>query len=126
MSVPPRPNLQEILKRMRQAIGRLPAAVELLTRVDPEMIYEHLRSQAYAMPADSPALNDETRTLIYLAAVLASSSHECIRATAAKARAQGISREKLLETVRIVRLAMATRVISDAEPVFDAVDKTGV
>ncbi|MGC8539240.1 MAG: carboxymuconolactone decarboxylase family protein [Phycisphaerae bacterium] len=119
-----RPNMHDILNRMRQAVGEVPPTVEQLARVDPEMIYEHLRSQAYAMPADSPALDDETRTLIYLAAALASSSHECVRATVAKATGQGISREKLLETVRIVRLAMATRVISDAEPVFEAIDNS--
>ncbi len=119
-----RPNMHDILNRMRQAVGEVPPTVEQLARVDPEMIYEHLRSQAYAMPADSPALDDETRTLIYLAAALASSSHECVRATVAKATGQGISREKLLETVRIVRLAMATRVISDAEPVFEAMDNS--
>lgn len=119
-----RPNMHDILNRMRQAVGEVPPTVEQLVRVDPEMIYEHLRSQAYAMPADSPALDDETRTLIYLAAALASSSHECVRATVAKATGQGISREKLLETVRIVRLAMATRVISDAEPVFEAIDNS--
>ncbi len=124
MPTPPRQNMQDILKRMRQAMGQLPATVEQLAQVDPEMIYEHLRSQAYAMPDDSHALDDETRTLIYLAASLASSSHECVRATAGKARLQGISRAKILETVRIVRFAMATRVISDAEPVFEAVAKS--
>ncbi len=125
MPAPTRPNLPDILKRMRQATGRLPATVEHLAQVDPDMIYEHLRSQAYAMPHDSHVLDDETRTLIYLAAALAGSSHECIRATTEKAVLQGISRAKLLETVRIVRFAMATRVIGDAEPVFEVVARSG-
>ncbi|WP_215864676.1 hypothetical protein [Acidithiobacillus concretivorus] len=33
---------------------------------------------------------------------------------------QGISKDKVLETVRIVRFAMATKIIGDAEPIFDA------
>jgi hypothetical protein len=37
-----------------------------------------------------------------------------------KAKMQGIAPEKVLETVRIVRLALATKIVGDAEPVFDA------
>ncbi|WP_298355185.1 hypothetical protein [Rhodoblastus sp.] len=33
---------------------------------------------------------------------------------------QGIRADKVLETIRIVRFAMATKIIGDAEPVFVA------
>lgn len=33
---------------------------------------------------------------------------------------QGIAPAKVIETVHIVRLAMATKIIGDAEPVFEA------
>ena len=125
MAVVSRPSLDQIFAGMRKAMGSVPSAVEKLSRVDPELVYEHLRSRAYAMPDQSPALSDETRTLIYLAAALAGSSSHCVQAMADKARTQGIAREKLLETVRIVRFAMATKIIGDAEPVFDAVEKAG-
>jgi alkylhydroperoxidase/carboxymuconolactone decarboxylase family protein YurZ len=124
MSVVTRPSLEQIFAGMRKAMGGVPSAVEKLSRVDPEMVYEHLRSRAYAMPDQSPALDDQTRTLIYLAAALAGSSSACVRAMADKAKTQGIAREKVLETVRIVRFAMATKMIGDAEPVFAALEKT--
>ncbi len=71
------------------------------------------------MPPEG-ALDEETRTLIYLASALAASSQACIQAMANKAKKQGIAPEKVLETVRIVRFALATKVVGDAEPVFEA------
>ncbi|MHB8301623.1 MAG: carboxymuconolactone decarboxylase family protein [Acidobacteriaceae bacterium] len=64
------------------------------------------------------ALDDETRTLIYLAAALAAGSKACIQAMSNKARMQGIAPAKVLETFRIARFALATKVIGDAEAVF--------
>ncbi len=125
MDTQKQPTMEQIFAGMRKAMGSIPTAVEKLSRVDSEMVYEHLRSRAYAMPEQSPALDDQTRTLIYLAAALAASSSACIRAMANKAKTQGIAREKVLETVRIVRFAMATKIIGDAEPVFDALEMSG-
>jgi alkylhydroperoxidase/carboxymuconolactone decarboxylase family protein YurZ len=65
------------------------------------------------------ALDEETRTLIYLAAPLAAGSGACIQAMADKAKVQGIPAAKVLETLHIVRFALATKVIGEAEPVFD-------
>ena len=115
--------MKRILDHIRQALGQVPSAVEKLARVDPGMIHEHLRSQAYAMPSEAPALDDETRTLIYLAAALASSSQPCVRATIDKARIQRIPREKIMETVHIVRFAAASKVVSDAESVFEYLEQ---
>ena len=42
------------------------------------------------------------------------------RAMADKGVQQGIPKAKVLETVHIARFAMATKMIGDAEPVFDA------
>jgi alkylhydroperoxidase/carboxymuconolactone decarboxylase family protein YurZ len=78
-----------------------------------------MRSRMYAMPP-SGALDEQTRTLIYLAAALAGSSPACVRAMADKVVQEGISAAKVLETVHIARFAMATKIIGDAEPVFDA------
>ncbi|MGC8541481.1 MAG: carboxymuconolactone decarboxylase family protein [Phycisphaerae bacterium] len=118
------PTLEQIFTGMRKAMGSIPSAVEKLAQVEPAMVYEHLRSRAYAMPDAAPALDEETRTLIYMAAALAGSSPACVRAMADKARVQGISHEKIMETVKIVRFAMATRVIGDAEPIFAALEKS--
>lgn len=40
-----------------------------------------------------------------------------------RAKMQGIATEKVLGTLRIVRLALATKVIGDAEPVFESLQK---
>ncbi len=101
-------------------MGAIPEAIQKAAAVDESLVHEHMRSGGYAMPSEEPALNEETRTLIYLAAALAASSHPCVEAMANKAKVQGIPAEKLLETLRIVRFALATRVIGDAEPLFSA------
>jgi alkylhydroperoxidase/carboxymuconolactone decarboxylase family protein YurZ len=115
-----KPPIEQVFGMMRKTMGSVPPAIEKTAHVDEGLVYEHLRSRGYAMPAEKPALDEETRTLIYLAAALAASSHACIDAMANKANVQGIPAEKLLETLHIVRFALATKVIGDAEPVFDA------
>lgn len=116
-----KPTVDQVFAMMRKIMRSIPSAIEKATSVDEGLLYEHLRSRAYAMPAEG-ALDDETRTLIYLAAALAASSKACIQAMANKAKMQGIALEKVLETVKIVRLAMATKVIGDGEPIFDALE----
>lgn len=125
MSDERKPSIEEIFAMMRKSMGTIPEAIQKAAVVDKSLVYEHLRSRAYAMPAEKPALDEETRTLIYLAAALASSSHACVEAMANKAKVQGIAAEKLLETLRIVRFALATRVIGDAEPLFTAMQSEG-
>jgi alkylhydroperoxidase/carboxymuconolactone decarboxylase family protein YurZ len=116
------PTVDQVFGMMRKNMGSVPSAIEKATEVDEEILYEHLRSRAYAMPSEG-ALDEETRTLIYLASALSASSKACIQAMANKARMQRIAPEKILETVRIVRFALATKVIGDAEPVFEEVQK---
>jgi alkylhydroperoxidase/carboxymuconolactone decarboxylase family protein YurZ len=115
----PLPSAQDLLAKMRAGMGRVPAAIEKSTVVDDGLIQEHMRSRMYAMP-ENGALDEQTRTLIYLAAALAGSSPACVRAMADKVVQQGIPKAKVLETVHIARFAMATKMIGDAEPVFDA------
>jgi alkylhydroperoxidase/carboxymuconolactone decarboxylase family protein YurZ len=119
-----KPTIEQIFGMMRKAMGTIPSAIEKATEVDEGLLYEHLRSRAYAMPAEG-ALNEETRTLIYLASALAAGSKACIQAMANKAKMQGIAPEKVLETVRIVRFALATKIIGDAEPVFESLQDRG-
>jgi len=117
-----KPSVEQIFGMMRKTMGSIPSAIEKATAVDEGLLYEHLRSRGYAMPAEG-ALDEETRTLIYLASALAASSKACIQAMANKAKMQGIAPEKVLETLHIVRFALATKVIGDAEPVFEVLKK---
>ncbi len=114
-----KPTVEQVFGMMRKSMGSIPSAIEKVVAVDEGLLYEHLRSRGYAMPAEG-ALDEETRTLIYLASALAASSKACIQAMANKAKMQGIAPEKVLETVRIVRFALATKIVGDAEPVFEA------
>jgi alkylhydroperoxidase/carboxymuconolactone decarboxylase family protein YurZ len=115
-----KPSIEQVFEMMRKSMGSVPTAIQKAAAVDEGLVYEHLRSRGYAMPMEKPALDEETRTLIYLAAALAASSHACVEAMANKAKVQGIPAAKLLETLHIVRLALATRVVGDAQPLFAA------
>ena len=119
MNTEQKPTVEQVFEMMRKTMGAIPSAIEKAVAVDEGLLWEHLRSRGYAMPAEG-ALDDETRTLIYLASALAASSKACIQAMADKAKIQGIAPAKVLETVRIVRFALATKVIGDTEPVFAA------
>lgn len=120
MNTEQKPTVEQIFGMMRKTMGSVTSAIEKAAAVDEGLLYEHLRSRGYAMPAEG-ALDEETRTLIYLASALAASSKACIQAMANKAKMQGIAPEKVLETMRIVRFALATKIVGDAEPVFEAI-----
>jgi alkylhydroperoxidase/carboxymuconolactone decarboxylase family protein YurZ len=114
-----KPTVDEVFGMMRKMMGVIPSSIEKAAKVDEGLLYEHLRSRQYAMPPEG-ALDEETRTLLYLASALAAGSAACIQAMANKAKMQGIPAAKILETLHIVRFALATKVIGEAEPVFDA------
>jgi len=113
------PEIQAILKGMETAMGSIPPAIRKAAEVDHAMVFEQARSSAFAMPPEAGALDPETRTIVYLVAALASSNHACTQAMSNKARVQGIASAKLLEAFHIARYAMATRVVGDAEPLFE-------
>jgi alkylhydroperoxidase/carboxymuconolactone decarboxylase family protein YurZ len=119
MTTTQKPTVDEIFGMMRKMMGAIPSSIEKAAKVDEGLLYEHLRSRQYAMPPEG-ALDEETRTLLYLASSLAAGSAACIQAMANKARMQGIPAAKILETLHIVRFALATKVIGEAEPVFEA------
>ncbi len=119
MTTTQQPTVDEVFGMMRKMMGAIPSSIEKAAKVDEGLLYEHLRSRQYAMPPEG-ALDEETRTLLYLASALAAGSAACIQAMANKARMQGIPAAKMLETMHIVRFALATKVIGEAEPVFEA------
>lgn len=117
------PTTEQILSMMKGAMdGKLPRAIELAGEVFPDMVAEHAHSSAFAMPPNG-ALNAETRTLIYLGIALATGSKACIDAMMNKAKIQNISKDKILETFKIARYAEATRVVGNAELVFEHLTK---
>lgn len=87
-----KPAVDQVSGAMRKTIGSIPSVIEKATAFDEGLLDEHLRSRAYAIPAKG-ALDEETRTLIYLASALAGSSKACIQAMANKAKMQGIAPE---------------------------------
>ncbi len=56
-----KPTVEQVFGMMRKTMGSIPSVIEKATAVDEGLLYEHLRSRAYAMPADG-ALDEETRT----------------------------------------------------------------
>lgn len=117
------PTTEQILSMMKGAMdGKLPRAIELVGEVFPEMVAEHAHSSAFALPQNG-ALDAETRTLIYLGVALATGSRACIEAMMNKAKMQNIDKAKILETFKIARYAEATRVLGNAEIVFEHLKK---
>ncbi len=120
------PTTAQILSGMATAMGEVPMAIVKAASSDPRMLMEQVRSSAFAMPGENPALDDQTRTLIYLTVALATSNSACTQAMINKARVQNIPSEKLLEAFHIARYAMATQVVGNAEVVFDLISEREV
>ena len=112
-------SVEEKLKKMAENMnGYIPEVVKLAAEVFPEMLEEHSREGAFAMPAEGGALDEETRTLIYLGIALATNSKACIEAKINRAIALGIPKDKIIETFKIARFAEASRVFGNAEIIF--------
>lgn len=111
--------VKQILTGMsKQMNGKLPRSIKLAAEVMPDMVLRHVEDNGFAMPKDGGALDGETRTLIYLGIALATGSQACIEAMMNKAHSLNISKDKILETYKIARFAEATRVVGNAETVF--------
>ena len=115
-----KPTTEKILTMMSANMGgKLPKSIELAGKIMPELVSEHASNNEFAMPKTDGAIDPETRTLIYLGIALATNSMACIEAMMNKAETQNISKEKILETLKIARFAEATRVVGNAEIVFN-------
>ena len=114
------PTTEQILSMMKGMMdGKLPKSIELAEKVLPEMIAEQAKNSTFAMPQENGALDAESRILIYLRIALATGSNTYIEAMMNKAKTQHIAKEKILETFKIARYAEASRVLGNAETVFE-------
>lgn len=119
------PTVEQILIGMSANLnGSIPMTIQLATTVMPDIIQRHVQDSGYAMPKGegAGALDEQTRTLIYLGIALATGSTSCIESMTNKAQALGISTDKLLGTFKIARFAEATRVLANAETLFAKLD----
>lgn len=102
--------------------GKLPRAKELAGEVFPEMVRDHIQDSPLA-PPQKGALEQETRTLIYLAVALATGSKACIENMMNKAERQNITKDKILDVFKISLYAESTRLVANAEIVFEYLNK---
>ncbi len=113
---------EQVLTKMKEAMGgQIPRTMELAGEVMPDMVVRQTMDRAFAMPPESGALTEETRTLIYLAVALATGSKPCIESMSRKSKKMGIAPEKLLETFKIARFAESSRVLGNAEFLFESI-----
>lgn len=56
MSTEQKTTVEQVFGMMRQMMGSIPPAIEKGTAADEGLLYEHLRSRAYAMPAEGPSM----------------------------------------------------------------------
>jgi len=115
-----KPTVDQVLQMMTQSMdGKLPKSIELAKEVFPEIIVEQALNSAYAMPQENGALDAETRILIYLGIALATGSKTCIEAMMNKSKTLRINKDKILETFKIARYAESSRVLGNADLVFE-------
>ncbi len=119
------PSTEQILGMMEEQLGNdgVPPVMRHAARVMPEILAEHVRGKLFAMPPAGGALDDETRTLIYLGAAIAAGSLDCVRAMSTLALRQEIPQGKLLEAFKIARLVVASGAIANAEPLLALLDR---
>ena len=114
--------LEKAFAMMQQNLGpALPPVMEKIYRQDPGLFANHLMDRQFAKP-EGGSLDERTRVLVHLAAAVALGAEGCARAMAHRGRAIGLDREALLEAVYIARFAAASKVLEDAEAVFDELE----
>ena len=113
------PTVAQVMAGMSAGLGgkAVPLMIQLAATVMPDMVLRQAQDSGFAMPKESGALTEETRTILLLGIALATGS-DCVENLVNKAKAQGIDDDKLLETLKIARFAEATRVFNNAVPLL--------
>lgn len=115
-------NEQLFDKMLKVKEGKLPKVLELSIDGFPKMIEEYATSNSFSL-LQKRLLEEETRTLIYLGIALTSGSKACIEEIMHKAKLQHITKDKIIDVFTISLHAASTRVLSNAEIIFDYLKK---
>ncbi|GAA5335820.1 carboxymuconolactone decarboxylase family protein [Thermus hydrothermalis] len=99
---------------MRENLGEgLPEAIPLLTEKAPGLLLVHGRSRKRGRWTRGPA------PASLLGTTLATGSSACVKAMAHRAKGLGISKEELLETLKIACQAQANAVLGHATSLLE-------
>ena len=102
MNTEQQPTIEQVFGMRLKTMGSVPPVIEKAVAVNGGLLYEHLRSRAYAVPA--------------------AAATSAFRRWRTKPRC-GASRLRRYSKVCTVRFAVATKVLGDSEPVFEALQK---
>jgi len=107
-------NINELLEMMSQEFGGKPETMELLSKIDEKVVFEHAANKNFAMGGDK--ISPKYKLLISLAVGAALGSENCISTYTQIALKNGISKEEILETLLVTRFVKGTSVLSAATP----------
>jgi alkylhydroperoxidase/carboxymuconolactone decarboxylase family protein YurZ len=119
------PTAEQIVEMMRTKMGaeNIPAAMLFAKDVAPELIVQVAMSSKDSVGDEASPLDEKTRTLIYMAAALATHDEECVKATLASALGLGVSKAELISVIKIVRHAANNGTLGAATAILEALAK---
>ena len=106
--------IDELLEMMSQEFGGTPETMELLSKIDEKVVFEHAANKNFAMGEGK--IPPKYKLLISLAVGATLDSENCVSTYTQLALKNGISKEEILETLLITRFAKGTSVFSAATP----------
>jgi len=107
-------NINELLEMMSQEFGGSPETMELLSKINEEVVFEHAANKNFAMGEGK--IPGKYKLLISLAIGAALDSENCVSTYTQIALKKGITKEEILETLLVTRFVKGTSVFSAATP----------
>jgi len=107
-------NIDELLEMMSQEFGGKPETMELLSKIDEKVVFEHAANKNFAMGGEK--IPSKYKLLLSLAVGAALDNENCVSTYTQIALNKGITKEEILETLLVSRFVKGTSVFSTATP----------
>jgi AhpD family alkylhydroperoxidase len=114
-----RPTIEELLKNMEQASGGDPRPMRVLSRINPEFVFEQAHSKKFVM--EQPLIPPKYKHLIMIAVAASVESTMCTTVFMKAARKAGVTPEEIAEAVMVARQARASTIFATAVDGFEEI-----
>jgi AhpD family alkylhydroperoxidase len=118
METQARPLIDQVLQTMEKASGGDPRPMRVLASIEPEFVYEQVRSRMFVM--DQPHIPGKYKHLIMIAVAAAVESQMCTTVFMKGAHLAGVTKEEIAEAIMVARQARASTIFATALEGFEA------
>ena len=113
--------LEELLKTMEKMSGGDPRPMRVLSKINPEFVYEQARSKKFVM--EQPHIPPQYKHLIMIAVAAAVENETCSTTFMKAAKIAGVTKEAIAEAIMVARQAKGAALFAASVEGFEEILK---